>query len=75
MRLPTAGEDAISHADAATCGAPIYCTINCTHPTEFSPAFTEGGWIDRLGGFTPNTVAMEKLDMCNLGYLEDDDSK
>ena len=65
--------DAISRVDSATGNAPAYYMINCTHPTEFEPALTSGEWIARLGGFMPNAVAMETLDLCKLGHLEDGD--
>lgn len=66
-------EEAIKHVDAATGNAPAYYMINCTHPTEFEPGLTPGAWIGRLGGFMPNAVAMETLDLCKLGHLEDGD--
>jgi len=66
-------EEAITRVDSATDDAPAYYMINCTHPTEFEPALTAGKWISRLGGFMPNAVAMETLDLCKLGHLEDGD--
>jgi S-methylmethionine-dependent homocysteine/selenocysteine methylase len=66
-------EQAIAAVDAATDNGPTYYMINCTHPTEFAPALTEGAWTKRLGGFMPNAVAMETLDLCKLGHLEDGD--
>jgi S-methylmethionine-dependent homocysteine/selenocysteine methylase len=66
-------EEAIALVDAATGDAPAYYMINCTHPTEFEPGLTPGGWNGRLGGFLPNAVAMETLDLCKLGHLEDGD--
>ena len=66
-------EEAISAVDAATENAPTYYMINCTHPTEFTPGLTQGNWTRRLGGFMPNAVAMETLDLCKLGHLEDGD--
>jgi homocysteine S-methyltransferase len=66
-------EEAIKSVDAATGATPAYYMINCTHPTEFEPGLTPGEWIDRLGGFMPNAVAMETLDLCKLGHLEDGD--
>ena len=68
----TLGE-AIALVDAATDNTPAYYMINCTHPTEFEPALTDGDWTKRLGGFMPNAVAMETLDLCKLGHLEDGD--
>ena len=66
-------EEAIAAVDAATDSAPAYYMVNCTHPTEFAPALTDGAWIKRLGGLMPNAVAMETLDLCKLGHLEDGD--
>lgn len=66
-------EEAITSVDAATDNAPAYYMINCTHPTEFALGLTEGDWLQRLGGFMPNAVAMETLDLCKLGHLEDGD--
>ena len=66
-------EQAITRVDAETGNAPQYYMTNCTHPTEFEPALTPGDWIQRLGGFMPNAVAMETLDLCKLGHLEDGD--
>lgn len=64
-------EQAIQRVDAATGNAPAYYMINCTHPTEFEAGLTPGDWTARLGGFMPNAVAMETLDLCELGHLED----
>lgn len=64
-------EEAITKVDAATGNVPAYYMINCTHPTEFEPALTADDWNRRLGGFMPNAVAMETLDLCKLGHLED----
>jgi homocysteine S-methyltransferase len=64
-------EEAITRVDAATGRAPAYFMINCTHPTEFALGLNEGAWTNRLGGFLPNAVAMETLDLCKLGHLED----
>lgn len=66
-------EEAISRVDAATGNTPAYYMINCTHPTEFEPGLTDGDWTNRLGGFMPNAVAAETLDLCKLGHLEDGD--
>lgn len=66
-------EEAITTVDAQTGQAPAYYMINCTHPTEFAPGLTPGSWTARLGGFMPNAVAMETLDLCKLGHLEDGD--
>ena len=66
-------EEAITRVDTATGNAPAYYMINCTHPTEFEPGLNGGAWVSRLGGFMPNAVAMETLELCKLGHLEDGD--
>lgn len=66
-------EEAIRRVDAATGNGPQYYMINCTHPTEFEAGLSPGDWSARLGGFMPNAVAMETLDLCKLGHLEDGD--
>jgi S-methylmethionine-dependent homocysteine/selenocysteine methylase len=66
-------QEAITRVDLATGNAPQYYMINCTHPTEFEPGLTPGEWTARLGGFMPNAVAMETMDLCKLGHLEDGD--
>ena len=66
-------QQAITLVDAATGSGPDYYMINCTHPTEFEQGLTPGDWTTRLGGFMPNAVAMETLDLCKLGHLEDGD--
>ena len=66
-------EEAIGKIDAATGNAPASYMIKCTHPAEFTPGLDDGAWTRRLGGFMPNAVAMETLDLCKLGHLEDGD--
>ncbi len=66
-------QEAITRVDAATDAAPAYFMINCTHPTEFEAGLAAGAWTARLGGFMPNAVAAETLDLCRLGHLEDGD--
>lgn len=68
-------DEAISRVDAATGNAAEYFMINCTHPTEFEAGLSPGDWTARLGGFLPNAVAMETLDLCKLGHLEDGDPR
>jgi homocysteine S-methyltransferase len=66
-------QEAIFRVDSATGNAPAYFMTNCTHPIEFEPALVPGEWVARLGGFMPNAVAMETMDLCKLGHLEDGD--
>lgn len=68
-------EEAITSVDANTESAPAYYMINCTHPTEFEPGLNNRNWVQRLGGLMPNAVAMETLDLCKLGHLEDGNPK
>ena len=65
--------EAVERIDAATGASPVYYMINCCHPSEFAPALEGGEWLNRIGGFMPNAVAMETLSLCSLGHLEDGD--
>jgi homocysteine S-methyltransferase len=68
-------QEAIEQTDAATEGAVAYYTTNCSHPLEFEPALKPGAWLDRLYGFMPNAVSLDKGTLCKLGHLEDGDPK
>ena len=65
--------EAVEQTDAATNAAAAYYTTNCSHPLEFAPALEDGSWLDRLNGFMPNAVSLEKGKLCKLGHLEDGD--
>lgn len=66
-------KEAIEQTDAATGGAAAYYTINCSHPNEFEPALLPGEWLERLYGFMPNAVSLDKGTLCTLGHLEHGD--
>lgn len=69
---PTLAE-AIHEVDAQTDSAPEFYALNCSHPSEFAPALTDGDWIQRVRGIRPNASKMEKIALCKLGYLEEGD--
>lgn len=69
---PTLAE-AVETVDAAVPGAVAWHSLNCSHPLEFEPALTPGGWQDRLRCIRPNAAAMDKIALCKLGHLEDGD--
>ena len=64
---------AIEQTDAATQNEVAYYTTNCSHPLEFAPALETGEWVNRLNGFMPNAVSMDKGALCKLGHVEDGD--
>ncbi len=64
---------AVAEVDAATGQAPSFYTLNCSHPLELLPALTEGPWIHRLRGLRPNASKKDKLELCQIGYLEEGD--
>lgn len=64
---------AIETIDAATDGSVEFFGINCSHPIEFNPALTPGAWTERLRSLRPNASEMEKIALCQLGYLEEGD--
>ncbi|MEJ1962670.1 MAG: homocysteine S-methyltransferase family protein [Gammaproteobacteria bacterium] len=52
---------------------PDFYGINCSHPLEFGPALETGEWILRLRSLRPNASAKDKIDLCQIGHLEDGD--
>ena len=54
-------------------GYPAFYALNCSHPMEFEPALTPGGWQDRLRCIRPNAAKMDKIALCKLGHLEEGD--
>lgn len=67
-------KEAIETADAeAGAARPDFYGINCSHPLEFEPALEPGDWIARLRCLRPNASAKDKMDLCQIGHLEDGD--
>lgn len=65
---------AVEAVDAAAGAAlPDFYGINCSHPLEFGPALESGDWIQRLRSLRPNASAKDKVDLCQIGHLEDGD--
>ena len=65
--------EAIEAIDLATGSAPVFYSLNCTHPVEFEPALEPGTWINRLRGLRPNASRKEKVELCQIGHLEEGD--
>jgi homocysteine S-methyltransferase len=65
--------EAITTIDAETDLAPEFYLINCSHPLEYEPAIESGDWINRVRGVRPNASKMEKIELCQIGHLEDGD--
>jgi homocysteine S-methyltransferase len=67
-------KEAIEAVDAETGDArPDFYGINCSHPLEFGPALEPGDWILRMRSLRPNASAKDKVDLCQIGHLEDGD--
>lgn len=67
-------KEAVEATDAAAGDArPDYYGINCSHPLEFEPALEPGNWILRLRSLRPNASARNKMELCQLGHLEEGD--
>ncbi|MEL7344987.1 MAG: homocysteine S-methyltransferase family protein, partial [Pseudomonadota bacterium] len=67
-------KEAIEDIDKQTGDArPDFYMVNCAHPTEFGPSLVNEPWLQRIRGFVPNAVAMEKVALCKLGHIEDGD--
>jgi len=66
--------EAIAAVDAETGDArPDFYGINCSHPLEFEPALEPGDWLSRLRSLRPNASAKEKIELCQIGHLEEGD--
>ena len=52
---------------------PDFYGINCSHPLEFLPALEAGDWIRRVRMLRPNASAMDKIELCQIGHLEEGD--
>jgi homocysteine S-methyltransferase len=67
-------KDAIEAVDAQAGEArPDFYGINCSHPIEFEPALEVGDWIKRIRSLRPNASAKDKIDLCQIGHIEDGD--
>jgi homocysteine S-methyltransferase len=67
-------KEAVEAVDAQAGDArPDFYGINCSHPLEFEPALEAGDWISRLRSLRPNASAKDKIDLCQIGHLEDGD--
>lgn len=67
-------KEAIESVDAEAGDArPDFYGINCSHPLEFEPALEPGDWILRIRSLRPNASAKDKIDLCQLGHIEDGD--
>lgn len=66
--------EAIEAVDAQTGGdRPDFYGINCSHPIEFEPALETGSWIERVRSVRPNASAKDKIDLCQIGHIEEGD--
>lgn len=69
-------KEAIEAVDAEAGDArPDFYGINCSHPLEFESALEPGDWILRLRSLRPNASAKDKMELCEIGHLEDGDPK
>ena len=64
---------AINAIDKETDQSPEFYLINCSHPLEYEAALEPGAWIDRVRGVRPNASKMEKIELCQIGHLEEGD--
>ncbi|MEP3046957.1 MAG: homocysteine S-methyltransferase family protein [Roseibium sp.] len=67
-------KQAIEMTDLETGDArPDSYGINCSHPVEFEPALEPGDWTGRIRCLRPNAANMDKMDLCDIGHLEEGD--
>jgi S-methylmethionine-dependent homocysteine/selenocysteine methylase len=66
--------EAIERTDAESGDdRPDFYGTNCAHPFEFTPALEPGDWIRRLRMLRPNASAKDKMELCQIGHLEEGD--
>lgn len=66
--------EAIEATDALAGEArPDFYGINCSHPLEFLPALEPGDWLTRIRMLRPNASSKEKVELCQIGHLEEGD--
>lgn len=65
--------EAITTIDTETNQSPQFYSINCSHPVEYEPALVNSDWIKRIRGVRPNASKMEKIELCQIGHLEQGD--
>jgi homocysteine S-methyltransferase len=66
--------EAIEATDAEAGDArPDFYGVNCSHPYEFIPALEAGDWIRRIRMLRPNASAKDKIELCQIGHLEEGD--
>jgi S-methylmethionine-dependent homocysteine/selenocysteine methylase len=67
-------KEALERVDAEAGDArPDFYGINCSHPIEFEPALEAGDWMLRIRSLRPNASAKDKVDLCQLGHIDDGD--
>lgn len=52
---------------------PDFYGVNCSHPHEFEPALDDGEWMRRIRVLRPNASHRDKIDLCQIGHLEEGD--
>ncbi|MBK5306876.1 MAG: homocysteine S-methyltransferase family protein [Frankiaceae bacterium] len=68
-------QEAVEAVDAeAGAAQPDFYGINCSHPNEFAPALTPGGWLERVRMLRPNASTTDKQSLCTIGHLEAGDA-
>ena len=65
--------EAITSIDAETNQSAEFYSINCSHPVEYEPALVNSDWIKRIRGVRPNASKLEKIELCEIGHLEQGD--
>ncbi|ANP46969.1 homocysteine S-methyltransferase family protein [Candidatus Viadribacter manganicus] len=67
-------KQAIEATDAeAGLARPDFYGINCSHPLEFEPALEASNWMSRVRMLRPNASSKDKIDLCQIGHLEEGD--
>ena len=70
---PTLREAIEATDHEAGAARPDFYGVNCSHPFEFLPALEAGDWIRRIRMLRPNASAKDKMELCQIGHLEEGD--
>lgn len=65
--------DAVAFVDAGSEGRSEFFAVNCSHPLELAPVLSPDGWTERLRAIRPNASKKDKIELCQIGYLEEGD--
>ena len=65
-------KEAIEKVDKATNNTPVYCMVNCAHPTHFEGALaSDESWVQRISGIRANASSKSHAELDEAEELDD----